>query len=92
MKKTQLGRACLLLCASLASGCGAGQGQTNGEIRGNVNDPSGAVVPGAHVTAMLAGTDTMRTATAGKDGDLKSLNCRSGPIRSARRHRVSRNS
>jgi hypothetical protein len=70
VKKTQLSRAWLLLCASLVW-CGAGRGQTTGEIRGNVKDPSEAVIPDAHVTAMLAGTDTVRTATTGKDGDFE---------------------
>jgi hypothetical protein len=49
-------------------GSGAAWGQTNGEIRGTVNDPSGAVVPGASITATLTGTDTRRTVTSDKDG------------------------
>ncbi len=49
-------------------GCASAWGQTNGEIRGTVNDPSGAVVPGATVTATLTGTDTTRGATSDKDG------------------------
>src|SRR5271170_1297155 len=50
-------------------GCGAAWGQsTNGSIRGIVNDPSGAVVPGATVTATLAGTATQRSAVSDKDG------------------------
>ncbi|MGA9181998.1 MAG: carboxypeptidase regulatory-like domain-containing protein, partial [Candidatus Acidiferrales bacterium] len=49
-------------------GCAAAWGQTSGEIRGTVNDPSGAVVPGATVTATLTGTDTKRTVTSDKDG------------------------
>src|SRR5271170_6255247 len=50
-------------------GCGAAWGQsTNGSIRGIVNDPSGAVVPGATVTATLAGTATQRSAISDKDG------------------------
>ena len=39
----------LLVFAGLF-GCGAAWGQTNGSIRGIVNDPSGAMVPGATVT------------------------------------------
>ncbi len=42
-------------------------GQT-GSIRGSVKDPSGAVVPGAQVTATLLGTDTSRSIAADKDG------------------------
>src|ERR1700735_1271271 len=49
-------------------GCGAAWGQTNGSIRGIVNDPSGAVVPGATVTATLTGTDSTRTVTSDSDG------------------------
>jgi hypothetical protein len=49
-------------------GSGAAWGQTNGEIRGTVNDPSGAVVPAATITAILTGTDTARTVTSDKDG------------------------
>ena len=49
-------------------GCTRAWGQTNGEIRGTVNDPSGAIVPGATITATLNGTDTTRTVTSDKDG------------------------
>jgi len=49
-------------------GGGAASGQTNGSIRGIVNDPSGAVVPGATVTATLNGTDSHRSAISDKDG------------------------
>ncbi|MGA7922173.1 MAG: carboxypeptidase regulatory-like domain-containing protein [Candidatus Acidiferrales bacterium] len=49
-------------------GCTSAWAQTNGEIRGTVNDPSGAIVPGANITATLTGTDTARTVTSDKDG------------------------
>jgi len=49
-------------------GGGAAWGQTNGSIRGTVNDPSGAVVPGITITVTLAGTDARRTVTSDKDG------------------------
>ena len=39
-----------LLALAGLFGCGAAWGQTNGAIRGIVNDPSGAVVPGATVS------------------------------------------
>ena len=55
-------------CFWACSDAAAAWGQTNGEIRGTVNDPSGAVVPGATVTATLTGTDTTRTVTSDKDG------------------------
>jgi|HubBroStandDraft_3_1064219.scaffolds.fasta_scaffold02045_4 hypothetical protein len=49
-------------------GCASAWGQTNGGIRGTVNDPSGAVVPGVTVTATLTGTSTTRSVTSDKDG------------------------
>lgn len=67
MIATAWGRVCLLACASLVF-CAAAMGQTNGAIRGIVNDPSGAVVPGVTVTATLTGQATPRTVTSDKDG------------------------
>ncbi|MGA9998576.1 MAG: carboxypeptidase regulatory-like domain-containing protein [Candidatus Acidiferrales bacterium] len=67
MRATAWGRVCLLACASLAF-CAAAMGQTNGAIRGIVNDPSGAVVPGVTITATLTGQATPRTVTSDKDG------------------------
>src|SRR5271155_184790 len=49
-------------------GGGAAWGQTNGSIRGIVNDPSGAIVPGATITVTLNGTDSQRSVTSDKDG------------------------
>jgi hypothetical protein len=46
---------------------GAGA-QTTGEIRGEVRDPSGALVPNASLTATLSGTDSARSAITGSDG------------------------
>jgi len=48
---------------------GALWGQTTGTIRGTVKDPSGAVIPGARVTAVLAGSSVARTTLATNDGD-----------------------
>ena len=48
--------------------CASAWGQTNGGIRGTVNDPSGAVVPGVTINATLTGTDTTRSVTSDKDG------------------------
>ena len=41
----------------------------SGSIKGQVTDPSGAVVPGASVTITDLGTNTMRTVTTGSNGD-----------------------
>jgi hypothetical protein len=59
----------VVVCAILLSS-GAAWGQTNGEIRGTVNDPSGAIVPGATVVVTLTGTDTTRTVTSDSDGSF----------------------
>src|SRR6202453_1717418 len=67
MKRTAWAWVYLLVFASLF-GSGAAWGQTNGEIRGTINDPSGAVVPNATVTARLTGTDSVRVVTSDKDG------------------------
>ena len=67
MKRTGWSWVCVLVCAILFSSAAA-WGQTNGEIRGTVNDPSGAIVPGATVTATLAGTESARTVTSDSDG------------------------
>ena len=42
--------------------------QTSGNIRGVVSDPSGAVVPGARITARQVEIGLSRTAVTGKDG------------------------
>jgi hypothetical protein len=67
MKATGWVRMCLLAGASLTF-CAAAMGQTNGAVRGIVNDPSGAVVPGATITATLTGQGVPRTVTSDKDG------------------------
>src|ERR1700683_1782010 len=46
----------------------ASWGQTTGTIRGTATDQTGAVVPGATVTATLTGTDSVRTVKTDKDG------------------------
>jgi hypothetical protein len=70
MKLTHWLRVCLLVGASLLA-CVPAFGQTNGEIRGSVKDPSGAIVQGATVTASQAGTSAARSATTDKDGDFE---------------------
>ncbi len=67
MRATAWVRVCLLAYGSLML-CVAAMGQTNGAIRGIVNDPSGAVVPGVTVTATLTGQATPRTVKSDKDG------------------------
>ncbi|MGD0922797.1 MAG: carboxypeptidase regulatory-like domain-containing protein [Terriglobia bacterium] len=54
---------------ALLVGTGAGWAQTTGTIRGTVTDPSGAVVPGARVRAVLSGTNASRSAVANGEGD-----------------------
>jgi hypothetical protein len=44
--------------------------QTTGTIRGTVTDPSGAVIPGAKVAAILSGTYVTRNTTSNGDGDF----------------------
>jgi hypothetical protein len=55
----------IALCAAAAAA------QTTGAIRGEVRDPSGALIPGANITATLAGTDTLRSATTSSDGSFE---------------------
>lgn len=80
MRKSELGSAILRYCLTslfllgallmLASGIFA-QSTTDGAIGGTVTDPSGAVVPGAGVTATNLGTSS--TATASTDGSGRYL-------------------
>ena len=44
--------------------------QTTGTIRGTVTDPSGAVIPGAKVAAVLSGTYVTRNTVTDQDGDF----------------------
>jgi outer membrane receptor protein involved in Fe transport len=55
--------ACLLLAASALP-----QGIATGSISGTIADPSGAVVPGAKVTAVNTATNTASTAQTNNDG------------------------
>ena len=68
MNPRRWGRLILLLCANLLATIPA-FAQT-GAIHGDVKDPSGASVPNAKVTATNQGTQALRTATSGKDGDF----------------------
>ena len=54
---------CAIVLWSLVAGA-----QTTGAIRGEVRDPSGALVPAANLTATLSGTNVVRSATTASDG------------------------
>jgi hypothetical protein len=51
--------------------CAVAGAQTTGEIRGEVRDPSGALVPNANLTATLAGTNTVRSAVTAAEGSFE---------------------
>ena len=69
MKLTQWVRVCLLVSAVVLL-CVPTFAQTTGEIRGNVKDPSGAIIQGARVTALQVGTSSIRDATTADDGSF----------------------
>ncbi len=67
-----------LLCAFLVLlPCFAGA-QTYGSISGTVTDPSGAVVPGAAVTATETGTNAVTTTKSNSEGRYQLLQLRPG--------------
>jgi Carboxypeptidase regulatory-like domain len=70
MKSMAILRIGVGVCLALLIGA-ATFAQTTGTIRGSVKDPSGAVVPGANITATLLGTATERTAASDKEGDFE---------------------
>jgi len=59
-----------IVCAIAVWSVAAGA-QTTGEIRGEVRDPSGALIPNANLTATLAGTNTVRSTTTASDGTFE---------------------
>ncbi|HUJ30297.1 MAG TPA: carboxypeptidase regulatory-like domain-containing protein [Candidatus Acidoferrum sp.] len=67
MKMTPWGRVILCVCACVIAS-GTSWGQTTGEIRGTAKDSSGAVVPGATVTAIMNGTAATRAVSADSNG------------------------
>jgi len=67
MKMTRWGRVFVLACVGLL-GSSVAWGQTTGQIRGTAKDSSGAVVPGANITAVLTGTATTRSVSTDADG------------------------
>ena len=62
------------LLAVLFSGDVAKADELYGRIRGTVTDPSGAVVPGAKVTARNAATGLLRSMTSSPSGDFEFVN------------------
>ena len=72
--------ALLTLCAGLAATPARAQETTNSaSVRGRVTDPSGAVVPGAQVTARQTDTNLTRTATTDPEGRFRFPYLRVGP-------------
>jgi outer membrane receptor protein involved in Fe transport len=72
-KYSSLSVGALLLCWSLVCLCVApnlclGQVGDTGQIQGTVNDTSGAIIPGATVTATAVDTNRTLTAVTNKDG------------------------
>jgi hypothetical protein len=61
----------LAVVCAIALGTVATAAQTTGVIRGEVRDPSGALVPNANVTATLGGKNTERSATTSADGTFE---------------------
>ncbi|MBZ5669109.1 MAG: carboxypeptidase regulatory-like domain-containing protein [Acidobacteriia bacterium] len=68
MKLLPLARV-LFLMAVIFAAADSLWGQTTGTIRGTVKDPSGAVVPGARVTAVLAEAYASRSMATTTDGE-----------------------
>ena len=62
------GLGCFFLLGLLALSGAAWAQTTNGEVRGTVTDPSGAVVPGATITVVQVDTGATRKVTTDKDG------------------------
>jgi hypothetical protein len=58
----------VLLLLTLGSGTAAGQGSTTATLRGNVQDSTGGVLPGASVTLTNTGTKAIQTAVADDRG------------------------
>ena len=74
MKRTLGLTLALLLCL----GAGAWAQSAGGNIYGTVTDESGAVLPGATITARSAATNATRTTTSSSQGDFRFLNLDSG--------------
>ncbi len=79
---TRLGIASCILCVTLgAPGHAMAQAVANAQVHGTVTDASGAVVPGAHVTATQTETAQARTTITSSDGEYVLPNLPIGPYR-----------
>lgn len=56
--------------AALIFACAA-SAQTTGTLRGTVKDPSGAIIPGTHLTVTLQGSNVPRTTASNASGDYE---------------------
>ena len=81
MKSPSFHRAVFGSAALLALALPAGA-QTTGTIRGSVTDPSGAVIPGAKIAAVLGGTYVRRTTATDQDGGLRASFAGGRPLHS----------
>jgi len=70
MKSAGLIEALVCVLAVLASSV-AGFAQTTGTLRGTIKDPSGAVIPGASVTATQEETNAARKTQSNESGDYE---------------------
>ena len=62
---------CLLGLLLFVFSTSAGWAQTTGTLRGTVTDPSGAVVPGANLTAIQSETHVSRATATNESGDYE---------------------
>ncbi len=62
---------CLLAITLLLAGACVVSAQTTTTLYGTVTDKSGAIVPGAQVTATNVGTNQSRTAQTGTEGEYR---------------------
>ena len=77
--------AAMALCTLLlTTGTALGQGSTTATIRGNVQDPSGGVLPGATVTVTNTGTKAVQTTVSDERGQYLFAGAVPGHLRSAR--------
>jgi hypothetical protein len=71
MKGVRLGRLALCLVVFVLAASSAIAQSTTGTILGTVKDSSGAIVPGASVTALATDTGQSRTVNTGEDGGYR---------------------
>ncbi len=68
----------IALACVVALASGAKAQADRGDIRGEVTDPAGAVLPNAKVTITKKGTDETRETTANPHGDFSFANLEAG--------------